>query len=310
MKALLTLIFLIVFSTVNAQFIFKNGKSTAYADTLESNTDTTIFKNKTSKAFAKMVVKPKLIQFTDRVIFKNDTLNWGTNFIISNLDSIWIEKPLGTFLLRIDNIKTDTPVDSVKMLSTYDAAQAYLKIVDTTKLHNQITTKLNITDTTKLHNQIITKLNAADTVRYISKSQARSDIHDSIANVVTGKAYIADSSGIKTFIRDNSQYDFIIQALDTARIPIGNIFKDDGIFINRYVLKDTVGGKVMGESLAILTEINSLFVDYGKQVKSGALVYSSNFEIGIDLETIYWVIVNPNNRRLFLRYYKNSTVNN
>lgn len=36
-------------------------------------------------------------------------------------------------------------------------------------------------DTAKLHNQIITKLNASDTSRYISKSQARKDIHDSIA---------------------------------------------------------------------------------------------------------------------------------
>lgn len=36
-------------------------------------------------------------------------------------------------------------------------------------------------DTAKLHNQIITKLNASDTARYISKSQARKDIHDSIA---------------------------------------------------------------------------------------------------------------------------------
>lgn len=78
-------------------------------------------------------------------------LKFGSYFVRANADSIWLEKPLGTWVIRLDNIKSAIPLDSVKMLSTYEAAQIYLKAVDTTN--------------------------------YISKSQARKDIHDSIASI-------------------------------------------------------------------------------------------------------------------------------
>lgn len=110
--------------------------------------------------------------------------------------------------------KVTWPEDSVRYASKSGVA------ADTAKLHNQIITKLAITDTIPIHNQIITKqpqlsgtgfvkssgttitydnstyqpagsyVLTSDTARYISKSQARKDIHDSIAPLKVDVNYL------------------------------------------------------------------------------------------------------------------------
>lgn len=155
-------------------------------------------------------------------------------------------------------------------------------------------------DTAKLHNQIITKLNASDTARYISKSQARKDIHDSIVPLRADVNYLLNL---------NYTDSYIIPPNDTVRIKVGNIFEDDGIFIGRFVLKDSLEHKHLGENLNILTDINAICIDYGKNITNSAINFSQSFQIDIDLETIYWVIINRNSYRLFLKYFKNSITN-
>lgn len=140
----------------------------------------------------------------------------------------------------------------------------------------------------------------SDTARYISKSQARKDIHDSIAPLRTD---------IRTLQSENFLGYYPIPPNDTLKISVGNIFSDDGIFISRFVLKDSLGHKHLGENLNILSDINAIYIDYGKNITSASINFSHSFEIGIDLETIYWVIINRNSYRLFLKYFKNSITN-
>lgn len=215
-------------------------------------------------------------------------------------------------------------IDSLE--NVYDQIALKLNITDTIKLHNQIITKLAITDTAKLHNQIATKqpqlsgtgfvkasgttitydnstyqpagsyVLTSDTARYISKSQARKDIHDSIAPLRTDVTYLMNL---------NYTDSYSIPSNDTVRIKVGNIFEDDGIFIQRYIIKDSLGHKVMGENLNILTDINALTIDYGKYITNYTLNYDYSFVIDTDLESIYWVFVNKNNFGLTLKYYKN-----
>lgn len=140
----------------------------------------------------------------------------------------------------------------------------------------------------------------SDTSRYISKSQARKDIHDSIAPL---------RADIRTLQSENFLGYYPIPPNDTLKIPVGNIFSDDGIFISRFVLKDSLGHKHLGENLNILSDINAIYIDYGKNITNASINFSQSFEIGIDLETIYWVIINRNSYRLFLKYFKNSITN-
>lgn len=140
----------------------------------------------------------------------------------------------------------------------------------------------------------------SDTARYISKSQARKDIHDSIAPLRTD---------IRTLQSENFLGYYPIPPNDTLKISVGNIFTDDGIFISRFVLKDSLGHKHLGENLNILSDINAIYIDYGKNITNASINFAQSFEIGIDLETIYWVIINRNSYRLFLKYFKNSITN-
>lgn len=140
----------------------------------------------------------------------------------------------------------------------------------------------------------------SDTARYISKSQARKDIHDSIAPLRVD---------IRTLQSENFLGYYPIPPNDTLKISVGNIFSDDGIFISRFVLKDSLGHKHLGENLNILSDINAIYIDYGKNITNASINFAQSFEIGIDLETIYWVIINRNSYRLFLKYFKNSITN-
>lgn len=140
----------------------------------------------------------------------------------------------------------------------------------------------------------------SDTARFISKSQARKDIHDSIAPLRVD---------IRTLQAENFLGYYPIPPNDTLKIPVGNIFSDDGIFISRFVLKDSLDHKHLGENLNILSDINAIYIDYGKNITNASINFAQSFEIGIDLETIYWVIINRNSYRLFLKYFKNSITN-
>lgn len=226
---------------------------------------------------SKNVIIPRVAAFptpkqTGQIVNKQDTVCFWNG-------SIWV---------RIRRVTW--PEDSVRYASKSGVA------ADTAKLHNQIITKLAITDTIPIHNQIALKLNASDTARYISKSQARKDINDSISPLKTDVNYLMNL---------NYTDSYLIHANDTVRIKVGNIFEDDGIFIQRYIIKDSLGHKVMGENLNILTDINSLTIDYGKYITNYTLNYDYSFIIDTDLESIYWVFINKNSFSLTLKYYKN-----
>lgn len=212
------------------------------------------------------------------------------------------------------SIGSSSSADSLKFLTTYSAAQTYLKIVDTTKLHNQITAKqpqLSGTGFVKASGTTITYDNStyqpagsyvlsSDTANYISKSQARKDINDSITPL---------REDIRTLQAENFLGYYPIPPNDTLKIPVGNIFTDDGIFISRFVLKDSLGNKHLGENLNILSDINAIYIDYGKNITNASINFSQSFQIAIDLESIYWVIINRNSYRLFLKYFKNTITN-
>lgn len=260
---------------------------------------------------SKNVIIPRVAAFptpkqTGQIVNKQDTVCFWNG-------SAWIS-------IR----KVTWPEDSVRYASKSGVA------ADTAKLHNQIITKLAITDTIPIHNQIATKqpqlsgtgfvkasgttitydnstyqpvgsyVLTSDTARYISKSQARKDIHDSIAPLRVD---------IRTLQSENFLGYYPIPPNDTLKISVGNIFSDDGIFISRFVLKDSLGHKHLGENLNILSDINAIYIDYGKNITNASINFAQSFEIGIDLETIYWVIINRNSYRLFLKYFKNSITN-
>lgn len=120
-------------------------------------------------------------------------------------------------------------------------------------------------DTTKLHNQIITKLNASDTARYISKSQARKDIGDSIAPLRVDIIELqADTNYIKSFIRNHSQVEFAISANDTTVINVGSILTHELINIENYIIK--LPSNYQSGSIRIMPKDFSLFVDNGRTI--------------------------------------------
>jgi hypothetical protein len=272
MKKLLILIFLSISLNGYSQFVFKNGKSTARIDTIATNGNLFYFVNRTTNQICQAQVRNQALVVQNIYTF-TDSLTTLRAF----RDSI---NALKLMLSTKFNYG-----DTVSILETqYHASQTYLKI----------------TDTIPIHNQIALKLNASDTARYISKSQARKDIHDSIAPLRVD---------VRTLQSENFLGYYPIPPNDTLKISVGNIFTDDGIFISRFVLKDSLGHKHLGENLNVLSDINAIYIDYGKNITNASINFAQSFEIGIDLETIYWVIINRNSYRLFLKYFKNSITN-
>jgi hypothetical protein len=302
MKKLLILIFLSISISGYSQFIFKNGKSTARIDTLATNGNLFYFVNRTTNQICQAQVRNQALVVQNIYTFTD------------SLTTLRAFRDTVNMLKLALSTKFDYG-DTVDVLETqYHAAQTYLKITDTIKLHNQIATKqpqLSGTGFVKASGTTITYDNTtyqpagsymlnSDTSRYISKSQARKDIHDSIAPLRTD---------VRTLQSENFLGYYPIPPNDTLKISVGNIFSDDGIFISRFVLKDSLGHKHLGENLNILSDINAIYIDYGKNITNASINFAQSFEIGIDLETIYWVIINRNSYRLFLKYFKNSITN-